>query len=288
MKLNKIIGTFAIIASSLSLVACGQSVNPGHVGVMIAKFGSNTGIHPEPLGVGWHGTGIGETIIEFPSITKTYQWTAKGDGDNADLNEEITFSDKNALPMSADVSVTLSVNPAMAAAVYGKFNLTFDQLLNGPVRSQVRTAISQETEKMSVEELYSGGRQAAINRALVTTQKYFNDPVRWGKGGSGINVEALNWIGAPRYPAIITEALKARTKADADASAAQAQVAVAKAQADAIIEKARGEAEANKLLAQSVAQNPALVQLKWIEKWNGQLPQYQAGNGSTMVQMPSK
>lgn len=288
MKTSKFFGTFAIIAAALSLAACGQSVEPGHVGVMIKKFGSETGVQSAPLGVGWHGTGWGENIVEFPSITKTYQWTAVGDGDNKDTNEEISFSDKNALPMTADVSITLSVDPASAPAVYSKFNLTFDQLLNGPVRSQVRTAISQETEKMSVEELYSGGRQAAISRALATVRAYFADTARWGKNGSGINVEALDWIGSPRYPAMITEALKARTKADADAATAQSQVAVAKATAEAAIEKARGEAESNKLLAQSVAQNPALVQLKWIEKWNGQLPQYQAGAGNTMVQMPSK
>ena len=286
--MNRTIKIALVAAGALSLAACGQSVSPGHVGVKITKFGSSSGVQPEPLGVGWHGTGFGEDIIEYPSITKTYQWTGKGDGDDKNVNEEITFSDKNALPMSADVAITLSVDPSKAAQVYSKFNLSFIQLLNGPVRAQVRTAISEETEKLSVEELYSGGRQAAINRALLTVRNYFKDETRWGKGGSGINVEALNWIGSIRYPEVITEALKARTKADADASAAQAQVAVAKAQADAKIEQARGEAEANKLLAQSVAQNPALVQLKWIEKWNGQVPQYQAGNGGTMVQLPGK
>ena len=86
---------------------------------------------------------------------------------------------------------------------------------------------------------------------------------------------------------MITEALKARTKADADASAAQAQVAVAKAQADAKIEAARGDAEANKLIAQSLAQNPALVQSKWIDKWDGHLPSVQGGN-TPLIQIPGK
>lgn len=285
--MKKINNILVVSISALTLAACGQSVSPGHVGVKITKFGSNSGVQSEPLGVGWHGTGFGESIIQFPSITKTYQWTGKGDGDNKDLNEEITFSDKNALPMSADVSITLAVDPAKASEVYGKFNLSFDQLLAGPVRSQVRTAISEETEKLSVEELYSGGRQAAINRALLSVQNYFKDENRWGKGGSGINVEALNWIGSIRYPDVITEALKARTKADADASAAQAQVAVAKAQADAKIEAARGDAEANKLIAQSLAQNPALVQTKWIDKWDGHLPSVQGGN-TPFIQIPGK
>lgn len=63
-----------------------------------------------------------------------------------------------------------------------------------------------------------------------------------------------------------------KTKADADASAAQAQVAVSKAQADALIEQARGQAEANRLLAQSIASSPEVVQLRAIEKWDGKLP----------------
>ena len=82
MKTSRIFGICAIAAAALSLAACGQSVSPGHVGVKITKFGSNSGIQSEPLGVGWHGTGFGEDIIEYPSITKTYQWTGKGDGDN--------------------------------------------------------------------------------------------------------------------------------------------------------------------------------------------------------------
>jgi len=52
---------------------------------------------------------------------------------------------------------------------------------------------------------------------------------------------------------------------------------VAKAQADAQIEQARGQAESNRLLAQSIAASPGVVQLRAIEKWDGHLPQVSGG-----------
>ena len=46
----------------------------------------------------------------------------------------------------------------------------------------------------------------------------------------------------------------------------------AKTQADALIEQARSQAESNRLLAQSIASSPEVVQLRAIEKWDGKLP----------------
>jgi regulator of protease activity HflC (stomatin/prohibitin superfamily) len=94
---------------------------------------------------------------------------------------------------------------------------------------------------------------------------------KWAR--HGVTVTQLDWIGTIRYPQVILDSIQAKTKADADAAAAQAQVAVAKAQADARIEEARGQAEANRLIAQSIAASPGVVQLRAIEKWDGKLPQ---------------
>ncbi len=124
--------------------------------------------------------------------------------------------------------------------------------------------VAAETELVSVEYLYKGGRQAVIQKALQRVARKW-DP-------QGVNITQLDWIGTIRYPQVILDSIQAKTKADADASAAQAQVAVAKAQADAKIEEARGQAESNRLLAASVASSPAVVQLRAIEKWDGHLP----------------
>jgi regulator of protease activity HflC (stomatin/prohibitin superfamily) len=158
----------------------------------------------------------------------------------------------------------MRIDPSKAPALYTRYRLTFDQLFEGPLRNDVRSAVAAETELVSVEYLYKGGRQAVIQKALARVARKW-DP-------QGVNITQLDWIGTIRYPQVILDSIQAKTKADADASAAQAQVAVAKAQADAKIEEARGQAEANRLLAASIASSPNVVQLRAIEKWDGHLP----------------
>jgi regulator of protease activity HflC (stomatin/prohibitin superfamily) len=248
----------------VGLFLLGQTIQPGNVGVKIRTLGPQAGVDTMPLRSGWHINLPGERIVEFPVIQRTYTYTREADERGAE-NEEVTFSDNNALPMTADVQLVMRIDPEKAPALYTRYRLTFDQLFEGPIRNDVRSAIAAETELVSVEFLYRGGRQAVIQKALQRVR------AKWE--AQGVNVSQLDWIGTIRYPQVILDSIQMKTKADADASAAQAQVAVSKAQADAKIEEARGQAEANRLIANSIAASPGVVQLRAIEKWDGKLPQ---------------
>lgn len=263
-SISWIITVGAVIALSLALlVSCGQTIQPGNVGVKIRTLGPSAGVDTAPLPSGYHINLIGERIIEFPVIQRTYTYTRESD-ERGPENEEISFSDNNALPMTADVQLVMRIDRAKAPELYTRYRLTFDQLFEGPIRNDVRSAIAAETELVSVEFLYRGGRQQVIQKALARVNR------KWEP--QGVNVSQLDWIGTIRYPQVILDSIQMKTKADADASAAQAQVAVSKAQADARIEEARGQAEANRLIAQSIASSPGVVQLRAIEKWDGKLP----------------
>ncbi|ESQ73591.1 SPFH domain-containing protein [Asticcacaulis sp. AC402] len=252
-----------IVLSMTMLVSCGQTIQPGNVGVKIRTLGPSAGVDPTPMNSGYHINLVGERIVEFPQIQRTYTYTKEED-ERGRENEEINFSDNNALPMTADVQLVMRIDPSKAPELYTRYRLTFDQLFEGPIRNDVRTAIAAETELVSVEFLYRGGRQQVIQKALQRVRS------KWES--QGVNISQLDWIGTIRYPQVILDSIQAKTKADADASAAQAQVAVSKAQADARIEEARGQAEANRLIAQSIAASPQVVQLRAIEKWDGKLP----------------
>jgi regulator of protease activity HflC (stomatin/prohibitin superfamily) len=256
-------GIVLVVLLGWLLVSCGQTIQPGNVGVKIRTLGPQAGVDPRPMPSGWHVNLLGERIIEFPIIQRTYTYTREQD-ERGPENEELTFSDNNALPMTADVQVVMRVDGARAPALYTRYRLTFEQLFEGPLRNDVRSAVAAETELVSVEYLYKGGRQQVIQKALARVA------AKWEP--QGVNISQLDWIGTIRYPQVILDSIQAKTKADADAAAAQAQVAVAKAQADAQIEQARGQAESNRLLAQSIASSPAVVQLRAIEKWDGHLP----------------
>jgi regulator of protease activity HflC (stomatin/prohibitin superfamily) len=267
-------GAIRAIVLVAMLTSCGHTVQPGNVGVKIRTLGPQAGVDPTAMASGWHFNGVGERIVEFPIIQRTYTYTREQD-DRGPENEEITLSDNNALPMTADVQLVMRIDPKSAPALYTRYRLTHDEIFEGPLRNDVRTTVAAETELVSVEFLYTGGRQQVIQKALKRVRDDWTT--------QGVDITQLDWIGTIRFPQVILDSIQAKTKADADAAAAQAQVAVAKAQADAKIEQARGEAEANRLLAQSVAASPAVVQLRAIEKWDGRLPQVTGSGGTPFI-----
>jgi regulator of protease activity HflC (stomatin/prohibitin superfamily) len=273
IAMSKRFGVFSapvmiILALIVGAMLFGRTVEPGNVGVRIRTLGPNAGVDAQPLQTGWHLMGVGERLVQYPVIQRTYTYTREAD-ERGPENEEVTFSDNTGLPMTADVQIVLQVGAACAPELYTRYRLTFDQLFEGPVRNDVRTAIARESELVNVEQMYSGGRQGVIQRALARVQ------AKWGT--QCVEISQLDWIGNIRYPEVILQAIQAKTQADQETLAAQARVARAKAEADALIETARGQAESNRLLAESIRSNPEVVQLRAIEKWDGHLPQVTGG-----------
>ena len=57
----------------------------------------------------------------------------------------------------------------------------------------------------------------------------------------------------------------------------------AQIQKDIDITQAEAEAQALKIKGQSISTNPRIVELEWINKWNGVLPTYMLGNNTNMM-----
>lgn len=258
-----------LLLGSCSVLSHSTTVEPGNVGVKIRTLGSSAGVAPEPLPARWYFRGIGERIIQYPVIQRTYSYTREKDERGND-NEEITFSDNTGLPMTADISVTLQVNPASAPNLYQTYRLSFDQLLDGPIRNDVRSAVAAEAEKVGVETLYSGGRQMVIQRAYARVSS------KWAK--HGVTVSQLDWIGSIRYPTAIIQQMQAKTQLEQEALAAKALEAKETALANAAIAKARGEAEAIRIKGEALRANPQVLQQLAIEKWNGEMPKVTGGS----------
>lgn len=280
-NVRTLVGPFTIFAAlavvAIALTSCGKTVEPGNAGVRIRTLGPTAGVDPVPLNSGWHFKGVGEHIVEYPVIQRTYSYTREVD-DRGPENEEIAFADNTGLPMTADVAITLQVNPASAPNLYKTYRLSFDQLLDGPIRNDVRSAIAAETERVNVDQLYSGGRQQVIQRAMARVTR------KWAR--FGVTVSQLEWIGTIRYPEVILNAIQAKTRTEQETLTARAQVAKAQAQAEAQIAAARGQAESIRIINEALAANPRYVELKAVEKWDGRLPTV-TGGAMPFVNIPT-
>lgn len=253
--------------SALSLAACSQ-VHPGEGGVKIHQYGSGAGVDPQSLGVGTYLTGFGTSVERYPTSTKTYAWTA-GSTEGSATNEEISFQDRNGMNLTADVGITLHADQARLPVLYNKFHMDIQQIVDGPLRNAVRQAIVSQASTLPVEEIYGQQKTVMLRNAEVAVRNQF--------APYGIDVEGLQWLSNIRVPPAIQQQITLRVANENAALAAQAAVATATANANARIAQAEGEAKANQLLAQSIQSSPQIVQLKAIERWNGELPTTMAG-----------
>ncbi|WP_395651403.1 SPFH domain-containing protein, partial [Brevundimonas sp.] len=235
---------------------------------------------------GWHWEGLGEKIIKYPTRQRVYSYTREGNADGQE-NEEIGFADQTGLPMTADVNMTVKVSDNKAADLYAKYRLNFDDLLDNPIRNDVRSFIAQEAEKVPVScnlqaqqpvvegasqptaapctgSLMGAGRQAVIQRAYANLQR------KWA--AEGVEISNLQWVGTIRYPESITTAIQARTATEQRTLAAQQKEAEARANANALIETARGEAESIRLRGDALRANPQLIDQIYAQRSQGLCP----------------
>lgn len=266
MKLGRFSLIAAVAAMSLSLAACGQSVPAGSVGVKVNNYGGNAGVEKTSLPVGWHGTGFGEDIVNYPVTQRVYNYK---DGD------AIQFTDNIGLQLAADIAVTIRVDPSKAPSIYEKYRLNTDQLIAGPVHTAVRSAVKGAASHLTSEQLYSGKDAEVLAQALSTLQKRYEP--------EGIEIIALDWIGNIRYPQSVLNAITLKTTKLQEAEAAKADEARATAQANAIIAEAKGEAEAMRIRGEAISANPNILREKWISKWDGTLPQTVAGGDASLM-----
>lgn len=291
-----------IILGSISVASCSVTVESGYMGIKTTKFGPNPGVQREELGPGFHWEGIGEKIRTYQTLQRTYSYTREPNADGRE-NEEITFSDVLGLPMTADVALTFRVREDKAADLYATWRQEFDAFIDGPLRTSVRAAIARETEKLPVAcnaemgapgrqpivpvapvegapvaalpvgtqdaedcpgQLIGPGRQIVLQRSMEALQREWQP--------QGLDIIRMEWVGSIRYPESVVAAIQSRTTAEQNTRAALERVNLERANAEARIAQARGQAEANRLLAESIRSNPEVVRLREVERTLGLCP----------------
>lgn len=288
-----------IVVASMTVSSCSVTVESGYMGIKTTKFGPNPGVQKDELGPGFHWEGIGEKIRTYQTLQRTYSYTREPNGDGTE-NEEITFSDVLGLPMTADVALTFKVREDKAADLYATWRQEFDDFIDGPLRTSVRAAIARETEKLPVAcnaeptgqqapaavqpavagapvapvgtqdaedcpgQLIGPGRQIVLQKAMQALQR------EWAP--QGLDIIRMEWIGSIRYPESVVAAIQSRTTAEQNTRAALERVNLERANAEARIAQARGQAEANRLLAESIRSNPEVVRLREVERTLGVCP----------------
>ncbi len=280
----------------LSLVLRVTRIEAGHVGVEINLAGRQRGASEIPVRTGWVVySPLTTQIIEFPTYVQTVKWT-KDTSEGHPTNEEMGFNSKEGMEIFVDVSLSYAIDPAKAPDFYVKYRVDdLDRFTHGILRDIVRNSLNEVASTYVVEDIYGEGKAQFLHKVESMIQQKVA-PV-------GVGVQQFGFIGAPRVPPVIATAITAKAQAVQQAERARNELAttqaeaakkIAEAEGDAksLVTRAQGEADANRIRQNSLT--PQLLDLRRIEnnralidKWNGQLPTVEAGQGSGMIlQLP--
>jgi regulator of protease activity HflC (stomatin/prohibitin superfamily) len=278
-----------------SYVASVTRIGAGYVGVEIVLSGSQRGANEIPIRTGWvFYSPLRSQIIEFPTFVQTVKWTANLNEGRAQ-NEEMSYNSKEGMEIYSDVSLSYAIEPRRVPDFYVKYRVSdLDTFTHGILRDIVRNSLNEVASTYSVEQIYGEQKAEFLGKVQALIQSKL-DPV-------GVGIQQFGFIGAPRVPQVIAQAIT--NKAQAIQAAEQARnelaktqaeaaktVAAAEGEAKAAVTRAQGESEANRIRQTSLT--PQLLELRKIEnqkalidRWNGALPTVQSGNGGLLMELP--
>ena len=282
--MKRLFSLLALLMLCAFCIAGCSKVEAGYVGVKVNLLGGDKGVDSEVLGVGRYWIGWNEELYLFP----TFQQTVAGQGDKG-VNGAFQFQSKEGLPLSADVSMSFTVNPEMVSVLFQKYRKGIDEITNVYLYNMVRDAMVQAASSRPAENLYGEGKNlfvAEVNRLVRERMK----PV-------GINIDYIAIVGNVWLPQNVKAAIDEKVKAGQLAAQRETEVATARAEADKAVATAEGEArskkaiaeanafailaeakaqeEANRILAKSLT--PELIQYNMATRWNGILPTVTSG-----------
>lgn len=276
--------TKAVVVALLAFVAGCTTIQPGHVGILVNKFGSNRGVQDYAATTGFVMYNPFSTqIFEWPTFVQTAMWTSDSREGRAGRNDEITFNSKEGLIIKANVSLSYQLNPAKIPQFYVQFRTdNMDGFTHGFLRNVARDAFNEEAARYTVEELYSTKKEEMLSNV----KKRINSVV----DTFGVKIDQFGFIGAPTLPQNVLDALNSKIQAIQDAQRAQNKLVQIQAEAQQRVASAAGESEANARLTRSLTPElirwrQLMIQQEAVGKWNGTLPTYTAGNAIPLIQL---
>ena len=269
--------TLSLSLSALLLAACSK-VPAGNVGVKFQMYGDGKGSLQE-LPPGRYWVGWGYEMYTFPTFTQTYTFT-RSSNEGRPVDESISFQTSQGLTVNADVGITYHIDPGKVTLIFQKYRKGIDEITDVYLRNMVRDALVKEAASLDIESVYGKGKANLIE----AVQRDVSDEV----GPVGIVMEKIYWIGELRLPETVVQSINAKIQATQMAEQRQNEVAQAQAEAQKVEAEAQGQAQARITIAEAEAkaialkgealrQNPNVVQMSAIEKWDGRLPTYSGG-----------
>jgi regulator of protease activity HflC (stomatin/prohibitin superfamily) len=272
LKLKKMIKAIgASVVGFILLVVLFNScerIDAGYVGVKVNQYGDNKGVDDVVAVTGMvFYNPLTTKVYEFPTFIQHKEYKKTDDVDNSFIVNSKDGSEFNVSPI-----MNYSVQRDKVPAIFAKYRRPLADIEEGFLKTAVYDAFRLATNKYTADELIS-------NRAVFEVEVRRLLDAQLLKEGFIINQFTSNLIYPETFKKSIeakNNAVQAALRAENEVKTAEAQakikVATAEGNAQAMLTSAKAEAESNRM--KQVTLTPLLLQLEYINKWDGKLPVY--------------
>jgi len=274
-----IAGIFFLI---LSLVIV--KVGAQEVGVVV----SPSGIQPNVLTTGWSFVAPWNKVEMMDRTVWVYTFSNKVDEGQKKGEDAVWTPTKDGIKIGLDVSISWAIDPQYAPWILqnvseadGSNEGKYLWIEENFIRAKAKSALALATSNFTPIEVYSNRRQELQDMAfkklsdelgvyhLVLRQIDIREVFYNKEYETAINAKKL----AEQEVLRLVEVTKQK----------QEQLKQSQIDKDIAIQRAEGESKALQIKGQSISNNPKIIQLEWISKWNGTLPTYMMGNGQGVI-----
>ena len=260
---NILIGVGLFFTLTFLFFSC-ERIDAGHVGVKVNQYGDNKGVDDVVAVTGMvFYNPFTTAIYEFPTFIQHKEYK----GENS-----FVVNSKDGSEFSVSPIMNYSVQRDKVPAIFSKYRRPLEDIEEGFLKTAVYDAFRLATNKYTADELIS-------NRAVfeIEVRRLLDGQLL--KEGFVINQFTSNLIYPETFKKSIeanNTAVQASLRAENEVKTAEAQakikVATAEGNAQAMLTSAKAEAESNRM--KQVTLTPLLLQLEYINKWDGKLPVY--------------
>jgi regulator of protease activity HflC (stomatin/prohibitin superfamily) len=264
-------------------------IDAQEVGVVVTP----RGVNETELTTGWNFVAPWNTVKIMDKTVWVYTLTSNPKEGAKPTDDAIWAPTSDGIKMGFDISVNWRIDPNQASWVFS--NISADQDGEGKyhwieeniIRPAIKSIMPLTVSKYTPIECYSDKRseiqakvQSALKKELQSNhlivevaqiREVFYNPAY----EASINQKKLE------EQKVLTMVQITRQK---DEALKQAMI-----DKDIAIQKAEGEAKSLQIKGSSIASNPKIINLEWINKWDGKLPNYMMGNGQGVIMnIPNK
>ena len=255
-----VIPIICAVVCALFCILCIERVSVGNVGVVY----SAGGVEDRVLSQGWHFISPFKSVRQFP-ISQQQLVLSNNPGDYNKEEHPDWSIDAPANGGMVKINMTVNYNfiPDRVVDVYKQFNgMNGETIVESRVQNSIIAYVKEVTPRFSVMDIYSD-KKSEVNEAITS---YLNERLT---EEYGINVSSALVIDV-QLDSTLQQKVQAKEQAKQDAEIAELEKQTAKAQAetDKVIAEseaqvkviqAQAEADANRIIAQSIT--PELIQM---------------------------